>query len=93
MFRPRLIPVLLIDDGILVKTKKLTPGHAKILVGLNNATFVADKIIKKKLSVRQAENFVKIFKINKQVHKKKKWYKFKNTRRSHNWKDRFKRFN
>jgi ParB family chromosome partitioning protein len=55
----------------LVKTKKLTPGHAKILVGLNNATFVADKIIKKKLSVRQAENFVKIFKINKQVHKKK----------------------
>jgi ParB family transcriptional regulator, chromosome partitioning protein len=54
----------------LVKTKKLTPGHAKILVGLNNATFVADKIIKKKLSVRQAENFVKIFKINKQVHKK-----------------------
>ena len=54
----------------MVKTKKLTPGHAKILVGLNNATFVADKIIKKKLSVRQAENFVKIFKINKQVHKK-----------------------
>tara|TARA_B100000767_G_scaffold225902_1_gene215382 strand:- start:443 stop:1291 length:849 start_codon:yes stop_codon:yes gene_type:complete len=54
----------------LVKTKKLTPGHAKILVGLNNATFVADKIIKKKLSVRQAENFVKIFKINKQAQKK-----------------------
>ena len=53
----------------LVKTKKLTPGHAKILVGLNNATFVADKIIKKKLSVRQAENFVKIFKIKKQSFK------------------------
>ena len=54
----------------LVETKKLTPGHAKILVGLNNASFVADKIIKKKLSVRQAEKFVKIFKINKQSYKK-----------------------
>ena len=32
----------------LVETKKLTPGHAKILVGLNNAEFVANKIIKKK---------------------------------------------
>ena len=62
----------------LVKTKKLTPGHAKILVGLNNATFVAKKIIKKKLSVRQAENFVKIFKKNKQAQKKK--MKFKSTR-------------
>ena len=54
----------------LVEIKKLTPGHAKILVGLNNASFVADKIIKKKLSVRQAEKFVKIFKINKQSYKK-----------------------
>jgi ParB family chromosome partitioning protein len=45
--------------------KKLTPGHAKILVGLSNASFVAKKIIEKKLSVRQAENFVKIFKTRK----------------------------
>ena len=46
----------------LIEKQKLTPGHAKILVGLENATFVANKIIEKKLSVRQAESFVKIFK-------------------------------
>ena len=50
----------------LIESKKITPGHAKILVGLNNAEFVANKILEKKLSVRQAENFVKIFKIKKQ---------------------------
>ena len=50
----------------LIETKKLTAGHAKILVGLDNASFVATKIIKKKFSVRQAENFVKIFKNKKQ---------------------------
>ena len=50
----------------LIEAKKLTPGHAKILVGLDNAEFVANKIIDKNLSVRQAENFVKIFKIKKQ---------------------------
>ena len=50
----------------LIETKKLSPGHAKILVGLNNAEFVANKIVEKKLSVRQAENFVKIFKTKKQ---------------------------
>ncbi len=46
----------------LIEEKKLSAGHAKILVGLENASFVANKIIEKKLSVRQAENFVKIFK-------------------------------
>ncbi len=56
----------------LIETKKLSPGHAKILVGLNNAEFVANKIVEKNLSVRQAENFVKIFKIKKQSHKKSK---------------------
>ncbi len=45
-----------------LEEKKLSSGHAKILVGLDNALFVANKIIEKKLSVRQAENFVKIFK-------------------------------
>ncbi len=50
----------------LIETQKLTAGHAKILVGLENASFVALKIIEKKLSVRQAENFVKIFKNKKQ---------------------------
>jgi ParB family chromosome partitioning protein len=49
----------------LIETKKISPGHAKILVGLDNAEFVASKIIEKNLSVRQAENLVKIFKIKK----------------------------
>jgi ParB family transcriptional regulator, chromosome partitioning protein len=53
----------------LVETQKLTPGHAKILVGLNNAQFAANKIVEKNLSVRQSENFVKIFKINKKSFK------------------------
>ena len=53
----------------LVEDKKLSPGHAKILVGLDNILFVAKKIIEKKLSVRQSENFVKIFKIKKQSFK------------------------
>ena len=56
----------------LIEEKKLTTGHAKILVGLENAHFVAKKIIEKKLSVRQAENFVKIFKIQKQSFKRSK---------------------
>jgi len=50
----------------LIENQKLTAGHAKILVGLDNASFVAAKIIEKKLSVRQAEDFVKIFKNKKQ---------------------------
>ena len=50
----------------LIELQKLTAGHAKILVGLENATFVANKIIEKKLSVRQAESFVKIFKNKRQ---------------------------
>ena len=55
------------DDVIkLIETQKLTVGHAKILVGLENAEFVASKIIEKKLSVRQAENFVRIFKNKRQ---------------------------
>jgi len=46
----------------LIENQKLSAGHAKILVGLENASFVASKIIENKLSVRQAENFVKLFK-------------------------------
>jgi ParB family transcriptional regulator, chromosome partitioning protein len=49
----------------LIETQKLTVGHAKILVGLDNAEFVANKIIEKNLSVRQSENFVKMFKTKK----------------------------
>ena len=49
----------------LIKINKLSQGHAKILVGLKNAHFLAKKIIEKKLSVRQTENLVKIFRTNK----------------------------
>ena len=45
-----------------IKSKQLTTGHAKILVGLENSVFIAKKIIDKRFSVRQAEAFVKIFK-------------------------------
>ncbi len=55
-----------IDVIKLIETQKLTAGHAKILVGLENASFVAAKIVDKRLSVRQAETFVKIFKNKKQ---------------------------
>ena len=49
----------------LVEDRLITAGHAKILVGLDNALFLANKIIEKKLSVRQTENFVKVFKKKK----------------------------
>ena len=45
-----------------VEEKKISAGHAKILVGLENSLYLANKIIEKKLSVRQTENFVKLFK-------------------------------
>ena len=51
----------------LVEKKKISAGHAKILVGLDNATFIANKVVEKKLSVRQTENFVKLFKSNKKI--------------------------
>ena len=51
------------DDVIkLIESQHITAGHAKILVGLDNASFVANKIVEKKLSVRQAETFVQLFK-------------------------------
>ena len=59
------ILTLPIDVLNLIEAKKLSAGHAKILVGLENASFVAKKIIEKRLSVRQSENFVKIFKKKK----------------------------
>ena len=46
----------------LIETDQLSPGHAKILVGLENAYLFAKKIIQKKLSVRQSENLVRLFK-------------------------------
>ena len=49
----------------LIENNKLTAGHAKILVGLDNAAFVANTIVNKKLSVRQSEKFIQIFKKTK----------------------------
>ena len=63
--------ILTLPDDVIkfIETKKLSPGHAKILVGLDNASFVANKIVENKLSVRQAENFVQLFKKKKQKSK------------------------
>jgi len=63
-----ILRLLTLPDSVikLLEAQKLTAGHAKILVGLENASFVADKIIEKKLSVRQSENFVQLFKKKKQ---------------------------
>ena len=56
----------------LIENQELTSGHAKVLVGLENANFLATKIIEKKLSVRQTENLVKIFKKSKLKNTKSK---------------------
>ncbi len=46
----------------LIEDQKLSQGHAKILVGLENSYQIAKKIIEKKLSVRQSESLVRIYK-------------------------------
>ena len=52
---------------VLIEEAKLSQGHAKIIVGLNNSYLMAKKIIDKKLSVRQTENLVKLFKHTKKI--------------------------
>jgi len=56
--------ILSLPDEVLklIESNKLSFGHAKILVGLENALSISNKILEKKLSVRQTEKFVKIFK-------------------------------
>tara|TARA_Y100000590_G_scaffold156971_1_gene180432 strand:- start:1 stop:849 length:849 start_codon:yes stop_codon:yes gene_type:complete len=49
----------------MIENNKLSQGHAKVLVGLENAFFLAKKIVDKKLSVRQAENLIRVFKTKK----------------------------
>ena len=51
----------------LIEAGKITQGHAKVLVGMENANLIAKKIVEKKLSVRQAENFVNLFKKPKKI--------------------------
>ena len=66
--------LLLLPEDVLklIEEKKLSVGHAKILIGLDNIQFIVNKIIKNNLSVRQAENFVKIFRIKKNQTKSQK---------------------
>jgi len=56
--------LLSLPDQVIefLKESKLSPGHAKILVGLENCLSVSKKIISKKLSVRQTENLVRVYK-------------------------------
>jgi ParB family chromosome partitioning protein len=49
----------------MVEMGDLTSGHARSLIGLLNPTEVAKKIVKEKLSVRQAEVLVRKFKDKK----------------------------
>ena len=53
------LPQKIID---MLRDDKLTLGHAKVLIGLENALLLAEKIIKKNLSVRQTENLVRLLK-------------------------------
>ena len=46
----------------MIRNEKISQGHAKILIGLENALIIGEKIVKKKLSVRQTENLVRLLK-------------------------------
>ena len=50
-----------------IEEGKLTQGHAKILVGLNNAIYYPKKLLIKKLSVRQTENLIRALKLTKKI--------------------------
>ena len=46
----------------MIRNDKISQGHAKILIGIENSLLLAEKIVKKKLSVRQTERLVRIIK-------------------------------
>ena len=46
----------------LISENKISHGHAKVLVGLENSILIAKKIISKKLSVRETESLVRAIK-------------------------------
>jgi len=50
---------------LMVEQGNLSAGHARSLIGLNNSTEIAKKIIQKKLSVRQSEVLVRQFRNKK----------------------------
>ena len=56
----------------MLRLGKISQGHAKILIGLENSLLLAEKIVKKRLSVRQAESLVRLIKNgSKKVYKVK----------------------
>ncbi len=65
------LPEKIID---MIRHEKISQGHAKILIGLDNSVLLAEKIIKKKLSVRQTESLIRILK-----NSRKKDFKAKDT--------------
>ena len=62
-----LLRLLSLPEDILVMIEKgdLSSGHARSLIGLNNAIVIAKQIVQKKLSVRQAENLARTYKAKK----------------------------
>ena len=46
----------------LIKENKISHGHAKMLVGLQNGSYLAKKILQKRLSVRQTESLIRSLK-------------------------------
>ncbi len=56
----------------LIKENKISHGHAKILVGLQNGSYLAKKILQKRLSVRQTESLIRSFKNIKKYSNDKK---------------------
>ena len=55
----------------MIKEEKISQGHAKILVGLENSLLLAEKIIKKSLSVRQTESLVRFLKKGSKYYRSK----------------------
>tara|TARA_Y100000590_G_scaffold34804_1_gene37916 strand:+ start:2576 stop:3424 length:849 start_codon:yes stop_codon:yes gene_type:complete len=49
----------------MIEVEKLSAGHARALIGLQNSADIAKKILQKKLSVRQAEMLARQFKEKK----------------------------
>ncbi|MDA9663492.1 ParB/RepB/Spo0J family partition protein, partial [Candidatus Pelagibacter sp.] len=60
------------DVIALIEKNQISQGHGKILVGLENSYYLAKMIVEKKLSVRQSESLVNMFKSKKSGKKKNK---------------------
>ena len=61
--------LLFLSDDVIsfIEKNQLSQGHAKVLVGLDNASFIARKIISEKLSVRQTEVLIRALKSKKNL--------------------------